>query len=360
VITSPNNRKVSQAVSLKKRAFRERNRRFLVEGAGSVEEAIGNAGRLETLFHSDPADGLVERARAAGASVLRVSEGVMGRLASTVTPPGLVGVAAFLDVPLASLAVARGCVVVLHAVRDPGNAGAVLRSTDAAGGDAVVFGGTSVDVYNPKTVRASAGSMFHVPIVRGVETVPALEQLRERGMRVLATDPEGDEDLFQLDLSTPSAFLFGNEAWGLPPEVAEIAETTPPSYEAPSPHHTTPEKVVANANPNYVLALAVDQADHKWFGTWGAGLSRFDGKYWKTYTKKDGLGGNFIHTVAIDPKGTLWVGTDGGVSKFDGKNWKTYTTRDGLLNNNVFSIAFDHEGHKWFGTWKGLSKLEEP
>ena len=74
----------------------------------------------------------------------------------------------------------------------------------------------------------------------------------------------------------------------------------------------------------------------------------------------DGLGGNFIHTVAIDPKGTLWVGTDGGVSKFDGKNWKTYTTRDGLLNNNVFSIAFDREGHKWFGTWKGLSKLEEP
>lgn len=141
---------------------------------------------------------------------------------------------------------------------------------------------------------------------------------------------------------------------------AEIAETTPPSYEAPSPHHTTPEKVVANANPNYVLALAVDQADHKWFGTWGAGLSRFDGKYWRTYTKMDGLGGNFIHTVAIDPKGTLWVGTDGGVSKFDGKNWKTYTTRDGLLNNNVFSIAFDHEGHKWFGTWKGLSKLEEP
>jgi len=226
VITSPNNRKVSQAVSLKKRAFRERNRRFLVEGAGSVEEAIGNAGRLETLFHSDPADGLVERARAAGASVLRVSEGVMGRLASTVTPPGLVGVAAFLDVPLASLAVARGCVVVLHAVRDPGNAGAVLRSTDAAGGDAVVFGGTSVDVYNPKTVRASAGSMFHVPIVRGVETVPALEQLRERGMRVLATDPEGDEDLFQLDLSTPSAFLFGNEAWGLPKEVAAAADAT--------------------------------------------------------------------------------------------------------------------------------------
>lgn len=140
----------------------------------------------------------------------------------------------------------------------------------------------------------------------------------------------------------------------------EVAATSPPSYEAPSPHHTTPEKLVARANPNYVLSIAVDKKDHKWFGTWGAGLSRFDGKAWKTYTVQDGLGGNFIHTVKFDPQGTLWVGTEGGVSKFNGKSWKTYTTADGLLNNNVFSIAFDGEGNKWFGTWTGLSKLDEP
>ena len=141
---------------------------------------------------------------------------------------------------------------------------------------------------------------------------------------------------------------------------ANVGNPSPSSYEAPSPHHTTPEKMVASVNPNYVLAIAVDQKDHKWFGTWGGGLSRFDGKNWKTYTTQDGLSGNFIHVVTIDPKGILWVGTEGGVSKFDGKKWKTYTTRDGLLNNNVFSIAFDKEGHKWFGTWTGLSKLEEP
>jgi ligand-binding sensor domain-containing protein len=141
---------------------------------------------------------------------------------------------------------------------------------------------------------------------------------------------------------------------------AKITNPSSSSYEAPSPHHTTPEKRVASVNPNYVLAIAVDQKDHKWFGTWGAGLSRFDGKNWKTYTTQDGLGGNFIHALAIDRKGILWAATDGGVSKFDGKKWKTYTTQDGLLNNNVFSIAFDKEGNKWFGTWAGLSKLEEP
>jgi len=158
--------------------------------------------------------------------------------------------------------------------------------------------------------------------------------------------------------------------------------TSPSSYEAPSPHHTTPQKVVGKENPNYILSIAVDRENHKWFGTWGAGLSEFGcqtiwckfsivihriglishpiGEKWKTYTIQDGLAGNFIHVVAIDPKGILWVGTEGGVSKFDGKTWKTYTTRDGLLNNNVFSIAFDREGHKWFGTWTGLSRLEEP
>jgi signal transduction histidine kinase len=90
----------------------------------------------------------------------------------------------------------------------------------------VVFTSTSVDVYNPKTVRASAGSLFHVPIVRDVETPAAVRTLRERGHRILAMDASGDADLYEVDLQDPVAFVFGNEAWGLPPEVADLAETT--------------------------------------------------------------------------------------------------------------------------------------
>ncbi len=141
---------------------------------------------------------------------------------------------------------------------------------------------------------------------------------------------------------------------------AIVKGDTSSRYEAPSPHHTDPGKVVAQPNPNYVLSIAVDRENRKWFGTWGAGLSRFDGKTWKTYTAADGLGGNFIHALAVDPEGMLWAATDGGASRFDGRGWKTYTTRDGLLNNNVFSIAFDRRGDKWFGTWTGLSRLQEP
>ena len=226
MITSLKNPKVAAAIKLKKRAFREREERFLVEGAQAVGEALGSVPGLATLFHSVDGHELVDRAARAGVEVYRVTEEVMARLTSTVTPQGLVGVSAFVDVPIDSVSAEPSCVAILHAVRDPGNAGTVLRSADAVGVDAVVFTASSVDVYNPKTVRASAGSLFHLPIVRGPETPDAVAALRERGCRVFAADAEGDTDLYELDLTGPIAFLFGNEAWGLPSEVAGLADAT--------------------------------------------------------------------------------------------------------------------------------------
>ncbi len=226
MITSVHNAKVAAAVRLKKRTFREKERRFLVEGAQAVGEALGHPGGVQTLFHIDPGHRLAERARKAGAELVHVSDDVMARLTSTVTPQGLVGVAAFVDAELVTGGGPPSCAVVLHAVRDPGNAGTVLRSADAAGADAVVFTASSVDVYNPKTVRASAGSLFHLPIVRGIQTEEAVADLRARGCAVYAMDARGDADLYELDLSAPVAFLFGNEAWGLPEEVARLANGT--------------------------------------------------------------------------------------------------------------------------------------
>jgi len=226
VITSLKNRKVARAVKLKKRAYRERERRFLVEGAQAVGEALGSGAGVEQLFYTADPHALVERALGAGAEADRVSDEVMGRLTSTVTPQGLVAVAPFVDVGLADLPASARCVALLHAVRDPGNAGTVLRSADGAGADAVVFTSSSVDVYNPKTVRASAGSLFHLPVVRGLETSEAVAELRARGFKVCATAADGDADLYEVDLSAPTAFLFGNEAWGLPDEVAALADTT--------------------------------------------------------------------------------------------------------------------------------------
>jgi TrmH family RNA methyltransferase len=226
VITSTRNERVASALKLHKRVLRDAERRFLVEGAQCVTEALGHAGGLVRLYHRDPAHPVVERARAAGTELVEVSEDVMGKLTSTVTPQGLVGVADYVDVALDALPPDAACVALLHSVRDPGNAGTILRSADAVGAGGVVFSSESVDLYNPKTVRASAGSLFHLPVVRGVETPVAVEALRGRGMRVLAMDARGDADLYEVDLSDPVAFVFGNEAWGLPEDVARVADAT--------------------------------------------------------------------------------------------------------------------------------------
>ena len=223
MLTSAKNQKVVAAVRLKKRTLREEERCFLVEGAQAVSEALAEEGRLLSLFVSDELDPLAVRARQAGSGVEEVSERVMERLTSTVTPQGVVGIAPFVDVAIDELA-STGAVAVLHEVRDPGNAGTILRSADAAGAAGVVFAGSSVDVYNPKAVRASAGSIFHVPIVRDIGTEDALTSLRAKGFAVIAMDMHGDEDLFEAELPRSSVFVFGNEAHGLPSEILEAAD----------------------------------------------------------------------------------------------------------------------------------------
>lgn len=224
MITSVRNPRVAAALKLHKRAFRERERAFLVEGAQVLGEALASGRALSSLFHTEPSGDLVRRAAEAGAETIQVSEEILERLARTVTPQGFVGVAPFVDVPLPDLPDTPSCVALLHAVRDPGNAGTVLRSADAVGADAVVFTATSVDVYNEKAVRSSAGSLFHLPVVRGPETPEAIAVLRARGMRILAMDAAGEADLYEQDLADPVAFVFGNEAWGLPEEVAALAD----------------------------------------------------------------------------------------------------------------------------------------
>jgi len=120
-------------------------------------------------------------------------------------------------------------------------------------------------------------------------------------------------------------------------------------------HHMDMEKQNIGPNPNFIISALVDDKNQKWFGTWGGGLTRYDGTTWTTFTKAEGLGGNFILTLSLDPDGRVWAGTDGGASWFDGNSWHTIDATDGLPDNFVFSILFDQGGHHWFGTLKGLS-----
>jgi TrmH family RNA methyltransferase len=230
VITSPHNKHVASAVRLKKRAMREKDRRFLVEGAQGVEEALASGASIRDLFvtpsSQERLDDIVQAARTASVPVHSVSPEVMGHLTSTVTPQGVVAVAAFVDVGLDDLDPEAGCIAVMVEVRDPGNAGTILRSADASGAGGVVFTKSSVDVYNPKAVRATAGSLFHVPVVRGEDVEESVEALRERGFAILAASADGDEPVYAADLAAPTAVLFGNEARGLSAEARALADAS--------------------------------------------------------------------------------------------------------------------------------------
>ena len=203
-------------------------RRFVVEGPQAVREALAAGGLLE-LYAVDPSDPLAVQAAAHGVEVVAVSQPVLEALAETVTPQGLVGVAPFLDTDLGTaLSSPPRLVAVLHEVADPGNAGTVIRTADAAGADAVVLSGSSVDPYNGKCVRASAGSLWHLPVVTGAALEDVLAGLRRTGVQVLATSGTGADDLFDLadsgGLAVPTAWLFGTEAQGLPEDVLTAAD----------------------------------------------------------------------------------------------------------------------------------------
>jgi TrmH family RNA methyltransferase len=202
--------------------------RFVVEGPQAVREALSS---LVELYVVDLDDPLARQASATGVDVVLVNDAVLTALAETVSPQGLVGVSALLDVPLADAITRQGrLVTVLDQVSDPGNAGTVIRTADAAGADAVVLTSGSVDIHNGKCVRASAGSLWHLPVVAQADRDETLALLRRTGLQVLATSGDGSDDLDDLAdagvLAAPTAWVFGNEAAGLPPEALDAADRT--------------------------------------------------------------------------------------------------------------------------------------
>jgi len=231
-LTSIRSPRVKSARQLGKRALRQRARSFLAEGPQAVGEALAAGDVVTQLFVTAAAQPrhteLVELAAEQGADVHLVSGEVMTELAQTITPQGVLAVCRFVDVPLADVPAGSRLVVVLANVRDPGNAGTVLRTADAAGAGGVIFAGSSVDPYNSKCVRASAGSLFHLPVVTGIAVDEAVRVLRDRGLQVLAADGGATTTLDDLQsagqLGRPTAWLLGNEAWGLPADVLDLAD----------------------------------------------------------------------------------------------------------------------------------------
>jgi RNA methyltransferase, TrmH family len=217
--------RVAAAVKLHRQVARRRARRFLVEGAHLVE-AASRRGLVREIFVTEAA---AQRYAALldgqDVAVSLVTERAAKALADTVTPAGLVAVC---ELPSMSLddvvATAPRLVVVAVEIGEPGNAGTLIRLADAMGAAAVIFGGYSVDPYNGKCLRASAGSIFAIPVVPAPDVGAAVSALQANGLRVLATTLDGESSLDDVDLAGPTAWLFGSESHGLSPQLAEQAD----------------------------------------------------------------------------------------------------------------------------------------
>ena len=223
--------RVKAARRLARRASRAELGLFLAEGPQAVREALTLENCVREVFALPGAAAQHPEIHeaAAGLPWHLVDEAALASLAETVHPQGLVAVCRAVDRPLDDLLDARPRLLAVCAdVRDPGNAGTVIRCADAAGADGVVLTGSSVDPFNGKTVRATAGSLFHLPLAVGGDPRDVVRRLREAGLTVLAADGAGETDLDEAEerglLDGPTAWLFGNEAWGLPDDLAALAD----------------------------------------------------------------------------------------------------------------------------------------
>jgi len=232
VLSNPRADRVKQVRALAGRSGRRRARRFLVEGPQGVREAVRFASDavLDVYVADRAAERYPEIVAEASESGLRVhacTDEVVSAMSGDAQ--GVLAVVGMERAEGATVPPGARLVAILAEVRDPGNAGTVIRAADAAGADAVILAGDAVEALNPKVLRASAGSYFHLPVIEGVSLVDAVGMVRSAGMRVLATDgganlelgsPGADDEA----LRAPTAWIFGNEAHGLAPNERDLGE----------------------------------------------------------------------------------------------------------------------------------------
>lgn len=230
MIENPKTPRVRRVAALARKKDRQASGRFLVEGPQAVRELLAHRPDLAEVVYAtmgtEPWQHELDRlASDQGVEIERVTDAVLAAMSETVHPQGVVAVARIEEPELHTVLEGARLVVILHEVRDPGNAGTVLRAADATGADAVVFAGQSIDPWHPKVVRATTGSLFHLPVVVAPTLDAAADGARAAGLAVLAADVGGDELTDgAAELAAPVAWVFGNEARGLDPAALALTD----------------------------------------------------------------------------------------------------------------------------------------
>ena len=231
--TSPRSARVVAVRALGKRPARRESGTFLVEGPQAVREALawGHVrGEAIAIYAIQEAIAKFDFLADPGIPVSTVPDEILNAMADTITPQGVIAICRIPNETVQSIFARPNprLLAILANVRDPGNMGTVIRSADAAGADGVIISVESVDPWSPKAVRSSAGSLWHLPVIAEADLTRTVAEISAKGFQIFAADAGGSVDLDEIEangkLAAPTAWLFGNEAWGLPAEVRDLAD----------------------------------------------------------------------------------------------------------------------------------------
>ena len=226
-LTGLQNPVVKAAAELKQKKYRTQNGLYLAEGLRTAEEAVAYKA-VETLFYvatdDDRTMRLLEDAAMQNIKLVCVNENVMKKIADTETPQGIIAICKMRQPKLENLLASGKMLLVLDRVGDPGNIGTMLRTADAAGIGGLVLLKGCADIYAPKTVRSSMGSLFHIPVLSGVSEQEFISAAKKAGYDLLVTCLDGADNLYKADLSGRIAFVMGNEAGGVSETLLEKAD----------------------------------------------------------------------------------------------------------------------------------------
>lgn len=226
-ITSVNNPIVKAAAELKKKKARQEQGLFLAEGLRTVEEAVESKSVVQvfyTAIEDDRTRAVLEKAAEKNIPLYCVPENVLKKIADTENPQGVIAVCHIQQIKLESLFATGEMLLVLDRVGDPGNVGTMLRTADAAGIGGVVLLEGCVDVYAPKTVRSTMGSLFHVPVFTGAKEELFVKAAKRNGYDLLVTALDGADNLYKANLRGRIAFVMGNEANGVTQTLLQEAD----------------------------------------------------------------------------------------------------------------------------------------
>jgi TrmH family RNA methyltransferase len=230
---SPRSARVTAVRALSKRSSRRESGTFLVEGPHAVREALlwGHIrGEVITVYATVDAEVRFDFLAGLVVPVQIVEDHVLHAMADTVTPQGVIAICKLPTEDLSAIfeRTEPKLLAILANVRDPGNVGTVIRSADAAGADGVILSAESVDPWSPKAVRSSAGSLWHLPVIANSDLTSTIAAISAHGFQIFAADTVGSVALEEIEadggLKRPTAWIFGNEAWGLPAEILALAD----------------------------------------------------------------------------------------------------------------------------------------